>query len=104
MLAFFQWYWGRGEGEELHCLKIVSNMNAVCVLASDNATMSNRTAEQEKVIEQVVEKLRKIGDEFDKNDSDMKVDFSKVMIYLKDRLLKSLKQSITDTLATTTIE
>lgn len=79
-------------------------MNAVCVLASDNATMSNRTAEQEKVIEQVVEKLRKIGDEFDKNDSDMKVDFSKVMIYLKDRLLKSLKQSITDTLATTTIE
>lgn len=79
-------------------------MDADCVLASDNATMSNRTAEQEKVIEQVVEKLRKIGDEFDKNDSDMKVDFSKVMIYLKDRLLKSLKQSITDTLATTTIE
>ena len=81
-------------------------MDAVCVPASDNATMSNRTAEQEKVIEQVVEKLRKIGDEFefDKNDSDMKVDFSKVMIYLKDRLLKSLKQSITDTLATTTIE
>ena len=88
----------------MHCLKIVSNMDAVCVLASDNATMSIRTAEQEKVIEQVVEKLRKIGDEFDKNDSDMKVDFSKVMIYLKDRLLKSLKQSITDTLATTTIE
>ena len=85
--------------------KIVSNMDAVCDLVSDNATMSNRTAEQEKVIEQVVEKLRKIGDEFDKNDSHMKVDFSKVIkIYLKDRLLKSLKQSITDTLATTTIE
>lgn len=51
--------------------------------------------DQEKIIDEIVNKLRKIGDEFDKKDSSLKMELMQMMQRkLKDAILESWKEKL----------
>lgn len=51
--------------------------------------------DQEKIIDEIVNKLRKIGDEFDKKDSSLKMELMQMMQWkLKDAILESWKEKL----------
>lgn len=61
----------------------------------DDAQTYKSSEEQEKTIQEIVSKLKMIGDEFNKQDSPFKDEFSKLIkSYLKDNIFIGWKQKL----------
>lgn len=70
-------------------------MDKIMLPNLDDAPSYKSSEEQEKIILEIVRKLRIIGDEFNKQDSPSKDELSKfIQNYLKDKLFTGWKQKL----------
>lgn len=70
-------------------------MDKIMLPTLDDAPSYKSSEEQEKIILEIVSKLRIIGDEFNKQDSPSKDELSKfIQNYLKDNLFSGWKQKL----------
>lgn len=70
-------------------------MDKLTLPVLDDAQTYKNSEEQEKIIQEIVSKLKIIGDEFNKQDSPLKDEFSKlIQNYLNDNLITGWKQKL----------
>lgn len=76
-------------------------MDKIMLPNLDDAPSYKSSEEQEKIILEIVRKLRIIGDEFNKQDSPSKDELSKfIQNYLKDNLFTGWKQKLFNSIGT----